>query len=189
MQVELGEHISIMGPSGSGKTTLLNLVSGLDTPDEGEVVIDGMNISSLSEAARIAFRHRYIGMVYQDFCLLPGLSSLENVLLVADERSKEIEARALELLDELGVANRKHAMAAQLSGGEKQRVAIARALLNFPKLILADEPTAQLDRAHAQQFLNIMSKVRQKHNLTLITVTHDPAVAKECDRVINVEEL
>jgi ABC-type lipoprotein export system ATPase subunit len=189
MRVEQHEHVAIMGPSGSGKTTLMQLVCGLQLPDKGNVFIGGEYINQMTEYQRLCFRKNHIGFVFQDYGLLDGLSALENVLLAADPMLSTHQTLAHQLLEDLGLESRIHTKASVLSGGEKQRVAIARALLNKPTLILADEPTAQLDRTHVTSVMELLCQMQKQYGLTLLTVTHDAAVAAFADRTIQVEML
>ena len=153
LQVEEGEHIAITGPSGSGKTTLLNIISGIDLPSSGQVEVCGVSVNQLAEEARVGFRDQHVGMVFQDFCLFPGLTPFENVKLFMPSHMN-VQA-CEEILTEVGLSHRMHVLVRHLSGGEKQRVAIARAMIKKPKVLLADEPTAQLDRETAHQVMDL----------------------------------
>lgn len=187
LQVDPGEHVAITGPSGSGKTTLLNIISGIDIPSSGQVEVCGIAVNQLGEEERVNFRDKHVSMVFQDFCLFPGLTSFENVKLFMP---KHMNVEACEkVLTEVGLSHRMHVMVRHLSGGEKQRVAIARAMIKKPKILLADEPTAQLDKETAQQVMDIFFHLRQTQEMTLLLITHDLSVADRCDRVMSLESL
>lgn len=186
-----GETVALRGRSGSGKSTLLNLVSGIDEPDEGEVSIDGVVITALSERERTLYRRRNIGFVYQAFNLVPTLSVADNVRLVLelnDIREPEASGRISELLDAVGLAHRHASWPDLLSGGEQQRVAIARALAHKPTLLLADEPTGNLDDATAENVLRLLDTLVREHGGTMIVATHSAAVAAFCDRTFELRE-
>ncbi len=188
LQIMPGEFIAIVGPSGSGKTTLLNLVGCVEKPDSGIVRIDGQSTSGLSEAGLTSIRGHKIGFVFQQFFLLPSLTAGENVelpsvFLRTGDRSK----RAAELLERVGLSNRAHHLPRQLSGGEMQRVAIARALINEPKILLADEPTGNLDSENAKGILEIFRELN-RGGLTTIIVTHNPEIASEAGRIIHMKD-
>lgn len=185
-RVEAGEWVSIMGPSGSGKTTLLNLIGCLDRPSLGSIVIEGVNTSTLGERGLAVMRREKIGLVFQQFHLIPHLTALENVMLAQYYHSMPDEAEALEALRQVGLADRVHHLPSQLSGGEQQRVCIARALINSPALILADEPTGNLDEANEKLVMNLFVELhRQGH--TIIMVTHDPEIGDMAQRKIVLE--
>lgn len=193
LDVADGEYVALMGSSGSGKTTLMNLLGSLDYPTAGRYQLDGTDASALSEAELAAFRSRRIGFVFQNFNLLPRMSALENVLLptlyIDDGRSRrEIIEYAEQLLTAVGLGERLDHMPNQLSGGEKQRVAIARSLINCPKLLLADEPTGNLDSKTEREILQIFRTLNEERRITIIVVTHDAEVAHEADRVIHVRD-
>jgi lipoprotein-releasing system ATP-binding protein len=174
-----GEAAAIMGPSGSGKSTLLYIAGGLEPPTAGTVTLDGVNPYTAGEKELAAFRNRCVGFVFQDHCLLPQCSVLENVLvpaLVADDRA-DYPARARELLRQVGLEDRQNHRPAQLSGGEKQRVAVARALIRQPRLLLCDEPTGNLDEASAEMVATLLLELPGRHETILIVVTHNPALA------------
>ncbi|MEO5875686.1 MAG: ABC transporter ATP-binding protein [Streptosporangiaceae bacterium] len=185
--IRQGEAVAVMGPSGSGKSTLLNMVAGLDRPTSGSVVVQGEDLAKLNEAALARFRRRRIGMVFQFFNLLDDLPALENVILAAQligTPRKQAQARAMELLTELGIADRRNAYPAVLSGGERQRVGVARALMNRPALLLADDPTGALDSQSGEQVMDLLQDLNQIGQ-TLLMVTHDQRLASRCaDRVI-----
>ncbi|WUH97371.1 ABC transporter ATP-binding protein [Spirillospora sp. NBC_00431] len=182
LEIRRGEAVAVMGPSGSGKSTLLNMVAGLDRPTAGTVTVDGADLTGMREAALARFRRRRIGMVFQFFNLLDDLPALENVALAArlvGVPARKARARALELLDELGVADRRDAYPAVLSGGERQRVGVARALVNGPALLLADEPTGALDSRNGEQVSELLLDLNRRGQ-TLLLVTHDERLAARC---------
>jgi putative ABC transport system ATP-binding protein len=186
-----GEFVSIMGPSGSGKSTLLNLVSALDTPSSGEISIDGQETGSMSDDALTLFRRRKIGLIFQFFNLLPTLSALDNVLLPLMLEGKINDGdrqHAREILNEVGLSQRASHKLHQLSGGEMQRVAIARALILDPRLLLADEPTGNLDSATGQTVLRLLRDMCERHKTTVVMVTHDLNAARMGDRVVTLKD-
>lgn len=186
-----GEFVAIVGPSGSGKTTLLNMIGGLDSPTNGVVIIDGVNITQLSEWKKTDFRMKNIGFVFQSYNLIPVLTAKENIefIMQLQGTNKEvIENRALELLDAVGLNNKINSRPNKLSGGEQQRVAVARALASKPKFILADEPTANLDSKSTENLLDIMEKMNKEENITFIFSTHDARVMKKARRIITIED-
>jgi putative ABC transport system ATP-binding protein len=189
LQIRAGEAVAVMGPSGSGKSTLLNMVAGLDRPTSGSVVVNGEDLGRLSETGLALFRRRRIGMIFQFFNLLDDLPALDNVALAAQltgTSAGPARKRALELLDELGIAGRRNIYPAQLSGGERQRVAVARALMNRPALLLADEPTGALDSRSGEQVMDLLLDLNQIGQ-TLLLVTHDERLATRCaSRLIEV---
>ena len=181
-----GELVSICGPSGCGKSTLLHMLGCVDAPSQGQMLVDGVDVSTLGDAERSAIRLSKIGFVFQRFFLLPMLTAAENVELPQAEAGRpraERRSRALELLDYVGLAHRAHHRPSQLSGGEAQRVAIARALANRPRLLLADEPTGELDQATGQQIVGLFERVHAD-GTTVVVVTHDPAIAARSPRVL-----
>ncbi len=183
LTIESGHSVAIQGPSGSGKSTLLALIAGLDRPSSGEVLLEGKPIQDLSEDALALLRRRKIGFVFQSFQLLPNLTALENVLLPLE--LAEIDAapeRAAELLRLVDLAERTHHYPGQLSGGEQQRVALARAFATQPPILLADEPTGNLDGATGERVLEVLADLKRRFGTTLVLVTHDPAVAAIADR-------
>lgn len=188
--IESEERVAILGPSGSGKSTLLNLVSGIDLPDSGIVRVGGQDISALSERDRTLFRRSHIGFVFQFFNLLPTLTVRENLLLPLELKgtlSDDGPARALGLLDAVGLAGRAEAFPDRLSGGEQQRVAIARALVHRPTLLLADEPTGNLDQDTGLRVVEQLERLVQEAGATLVVVTHSPRLAARMDRVLQVD--
>jgi len=185
--VEAGATIAIVGASGSGKTTLLGLLAGLDRPTSGEVHVDGQALSALDEDARAALRQRLLGFVFQSFQLLPALTALENVMLPLELAGvDDAEARARSWLDRVGLARRVTHYPRQLSGGEQQRVAIARAFAGEPKLLMADEPTGNLDGATGIEVADLMFRLNREHGTTLVLVTHDAEIASRCARRLSL---
>lgn len=185
------EFAAIVGPSGSGKTTLLNLIGGLDLPTSGEILIDGVNLSTLKSSALIDFRMRNIGFVFQAYNLIPVLTAKENVeFIMALQKwsKKDREERTFELLKAVGLADRSNSRPSKLSGGQQQRVAVARALASRPRFVLADEPTANLDSKSAAILLEIMEKLNHEEKITFIFSTHDARVVKMAHRVITLED-
>lgn len=183
-QLAVGEQVVLVGQSGGGKTTLLNVIAGITMPDAGEVKIGGVDITKLHESARDRFRAERIGYVFQTFNLLPAFTALENVLLGMCFGGRHVNrARASELLDRVGLAHRLHHKPGQLSVGEQQRVSVARALVNTPQILLADEPTANVDPAHQQSVLDLIRDTCREHEVALLMVTHAPEVAGQFERV------
>jgi putative ABC transport system ATP-binding protein len=183
--------VAIMGPSGCGKTTLLNCLSGLDTADQGEIAIEGVSLSGMSDHERTAYRARRMGFVFQFYNLLPVLSAVENVelpLLVSGVRLAEARRRALEVLAQVGLAKRSYHRPAELSGGERQRTTIARALVNRPALVWADEPTGDLDSETANEIMDVLVQLNQEQQLTFILVTHDRGVGTRCRRIVRMRD-
>lgn len=186
-----GEFAAIVGPSGSGKTTLLNLIGGLDLATEGEIVIDGTNINSLSPSKLIDFRLKNIGFVFQAYNLIPVLTAKENVEFIMELQGAKRtlrDERAMELLNAVGLGDRADSRPSKMSGGQQQRVAVARALASKPKFVLADEPTANLDSKSTETLLDIMEKLNREEGITFIFSTHDQRVVKKAHRVITVED-
>ena len=189
LTVKKGEIVSIIGKSGAGKTTLLQIIGTLDKPDSGSVVIDGMDVFSLKEKDLADFRNRHIGFIFQFHQLLPEFTTLENVMmpaLIARIENKEAEQRAIQLLTELGMAERLTHKPNQLSGGEKQRVAAARAMMMSPNVILADEPSGSLDESNKKDLHKLLLQMREQYGQTIIIVTHDKELAEISDRVIEI---
>lgn len=190
-EVEAGEFIAIMGPSGSGKTTLLNLISTIDQPTSGEIIINGVNPRTLNRNEHAYFRRRQLGFVFQDFNLLPMLTVEENIVLplTLDEMPVDVmEKRLHELAEKLDLTAILEKRPNELSGGQAQRTAIARALIHEPLLILADEPTGNLDSNASREVLELLSKVNQEKKSTIVMVTHDPIAASYCDRVLFIKD-
>ncbi len=189
LAIGAGESVAVLGPSGSGKSTLLALMAGLDRPTAGEVLIDGEPIHDLSEDRLALLRRRKIGFVFQTFQLLANLTARENVMLPLELiGAADPKGRADELLATVGLGERGHHYPSQLSGGEQQRVALARAFAARPPLLLADEPTGNLDSATGEKVLAILGELRRREGTTLVLVTHDPAVAKSADRLIHLRD-
>jgi len=191
LTVYRGEMVAIMGPSGSGKTTLLNCLSGLDTIDEGMILIAGKELARLPDDVRSEFRARHMGFVFQLFNLIPVLSALENVelpALLAGIRPSEARRRAWAVLEQVGLADRAGHKPAELSGGQQQRVAIARALVNQPDIIWADEPTGNLDTETADEVMALLRRLNRENGQTFVIVTHDPRIGSMCDRVIQMRD-
>lgn len=189
LQVNRGEVVAIVGPSGAGKTTLLQIMGTLDRPDEGEVIIDGENVSRLSATKIAHFRNKNIGFVFQFHQLLPEFTALENVMipaLIGGTSKKEARQRAQELLDFMGLADRAEHKPNQLSGGEKQRVAVARALVNHPAVVFADEPSGSLDTHNKEELHRLFFDLRDRMGQTFVIVTHDEALACQTDRTIHM---
>jgi putative ABC transport system ATP-binding protein len=187
-QILSGEFVSIVGPSGSGKSTLLGIIAGLDNPSSGQVLIDGVDITRMSEGRLAAVRNNKIGMVFQAFNLIPTLTAQENVEvpLYVGKHKGAPSTRAKELLELVGLSHRLNHRPNQLSGGEQQRVAIARSLATDPAFVIADEPTGNLDAKNGENILNLIAFLRQQTGKTFIIATHDPAVASHADREIRI---
>ncbi len=191
LDVRRGEMVAIMGPSGCGKTTLLNCLSGLDTIDRGQVLIDGEDLSKLSDAKRTEFRARRMGFVFQFYNLLPVLTAVENVelpLLVSGVSASEARRRAMEALEQVHLTEWARHRPAQLSGGQRQRVAIARALVNNPAIVWGDEPTGDLDSQNAHEIMDLMVDLNRRLGLTFVLVTHDPNIARRTHRIIGMAD-
>ena len=191
LELHAGELVALVGRSGSGKTSLLNVIGGLDRPDEGEVVIDGRKLSELGEAARQRLRREQVGFVFQSFGLLPFLSARENVgvpLRMLRWRTRAREARVTELLTTVGLADHSEHRPPELSGGQQQRVAIARALAPEPRLLLADEPTGQLDSETGQQVIALLQRLVHESGSAALVATHDPALVSYADRVLYLRD-
>jgi len=192
LTIESGEFTTLVGPSGSGKTTLLQLIGCLDQPTSGSVLINGQDVTRLNRNQRADLRRGTIGFIFQFFALIPTLTAYENVelpLLLSNGRSAaQRRQRVLEMLDAVGLSDRAHHRPDQLSGGQQQRVAVARALTVNPSLVLADEPTANLDTANGQQVMEIMKKLNQETGVTFVFATHDPRVIKYANRVVTLRD-
>lgn len=191
LDIEQGEFTAIVGPSGSGKTTFLNMLGGLDTPTNGEIVIDGTKVHQLKTSQLTEFRMNNIGFVFQAYNLIPVLTAKENVEFIMHLQGvpkKERSERAIKLLEAVGLGDRLHSRPSKLSGGQQQRVAVARALASKPKYILADEPTANLDSNSTENLLDIMQQMNREENITFLFSTHDARVVKKARRVITVED-
>jgi len=192
LSVAAGEFLAIQGPSGSGKSTLLNLIGTLDHPTSGQIVVDGVDLSTLRGDALADFRREKIGFVFQLFNLVPSLNALENVMLplLPYQRGLKfsLKERSRELLKNMGLGDRLYHLPGQLSGGEQQRVAIARALINFPRLILADEPTGNLDTTSGEEVVELLHHLNTEQCITILIVTHDSAIASQADRVVRLQD-
>ncbi len=188
LEIKKGQWVSIIGPSGSGKTTLLNIIGGLDHPTSGRVFVNGTDINSLSEDQLSVFRRENIGFVFQASHLIPYLDATENVMLAQYFHSLPDRKEAQEALKRVGLEHRLHHRPSQLSGGEQQRVCIARALINNPSILLADEPTGNLDRANTRNVLELLRKLHQEEHFTVVMVTHDPYVTEWAERVVKMED-
>lgn len=189
LQIYPGEILSILGTSGSGKTTFLNLVSGLERPTKGKIIIDGHNLSKISEKRMSAFRRRYIGFVFQLYNLLPAFTALENAMLpliLEGVAPREREKKGRALLQQVGLAERLQHKPSELSGGQRQRVSIARALINNPQIVFADEPTGNLDSKTAAEILELLISTVKAQGQTMLMVTHDANVAGHADRIIEM---
>ena len=191
MEIAKGEVVSIVGPSGAGKSTLLYILSSLEQADKGEIFFNGQQVSGLTEKQLATYRNNSIGFVFQFHHLLPEFTAIENVSIpgwIAKQPKKQIEQRAIELLDFMGLADKKHKKPNTLSGGEQQRVAVARALLNNPALIFADEPTGNLDSENAAALHALFMRLKKEFNQSFLIVTHNEALAKMSDRVLNMKD-
>ena len=186
LEIQQGEFLSIVGPSGSGKSTLLKIMGLLDTPTSGSIKIDKMDCSQIGESKQTVLRRDFIGFIFQSYNLLPDFTALENVVLpqnIMGISTKKAIAQAKKLFDELNIGNKLHSYPNQLSGGEQQRIAIARSLINKPKLILADEPTGNLDTENKNNIAKILEKISKEHKITTVVVTHDMNIAKNADKI------
>ncbi len=190
IQVKEGEFVAIVGTSGSGKSTLLNLIGGLDTPTKGKILVKGKEIGALTRKELTIFRRRNIGFVFQNYSLMPVLNVYDNVALpVTFDKGKHINRKYIEeLLKELGIWDKSKKYPNELSGGQQQRVAIARALVNKPTVLLADEPTGNLDSSTTIEVIGLLKASCRKYNQTILMVTHNEAIAQICDRIIHIED-
>lgn len=190
LEIKKGEYVAVMGASGSGKSTLMNIIGCLDTPTSGDYILNGTRVSSMSDNQLAEIRNREIGFVFQVFNLLPRNTALENVMLpliYAGERKQERKERALKMLEDVGLGDRVEHKPNELSGGQRQRVAIARALVNRPSLLLADEPTGNLDSVISEEIMKLFADIHRKGN-TLLMVTHEEDIAKHAHRIIKLKD-
>ncbi|DAC44112.1 MAG TPA: ABC transporter ATP-binding protein [Candidatus Poseidoniales archaeon] len=191
LTLNLGEMVAVMGPSGCGKTTLLNVLSGIDEPTAGGVMVNNQPLFGINDNERTSMRSKYLGFIFQDFNLLPVLSAAENVelpLLLLGVGAAEARTRALEALNDVGLGERSQHRPAELSGGQQQRVAIARAIVHRPSVILCDEPTGNLDSKTSAEVLTLLKRLNKEQNTTFLIVTHDSKIAEMCDRVIQMDD-
>ena len=191
LEIKEGEFLAVVGPSGCGKTTLLNLLSGLDSPSSGKVILDGIDTTIIDERLFPKLRREKVGFVFQDFNLVQDMTAVENVmapLLPTEMKTKDIETKALEMLRAVDLLERKDHRARELSGGEMQRVAIARALINKPKVIFADEPTGNLDSKTGKDILNLLKTLNQEQGTTIVLVTHNEELREYASRVIHMRD-
>ena len=187
--VQKGEFVAIIGASGSGKSTLLHLIGGVDRPTSGKVIIDGKDIYTLNDDNLAIFRRRQIGLIYQFYNLIPVLNVAENITLPTKLDGRDVDERRLnDLLKTLGLEKRKYNLPNQLSGGQQQRVSIGRAMMNEPALMLADEPTGNLDSKASEEIISLLRLSNKKYNQTVIVITHDEKIALEADRVITIDD-
>lgn len=189
ISVARGEFVAIMGPSGSGKSTLLHIIGGVEKPTSGKVFIDGVDIYGMSDEELAIFRRRQVGLVYQFYNLIPVLDVTENITLPATLDGRELnQTRIDEMLDMLNLSHRANFLPGQLSGGQQQRVSIGRALINAPAIVLADEPTGNLDSKNSQDILELFKMSNRKYKQTLIIITHDEEIALQADRIITIDD-
>ena len=191
LTIEKGEFTAIVGPSGSGKTTLLNMIGGLDQATSGQILVDGIDVSTLNSKQLVDFRLHNIGFVFQSYNLIPVLTASENVSFIMEMQGLDkatIQSRTAEILTEVGLADRMESRPNQMSGGQQQRVAVARAMASRPKFIIADEPTANLDSKTTEKLLDIMEELNEKENITFLFSTHDQRVVNKARRVIVLED-
>ncbi|MBR3301609.1 MAG: ABC transporter ATP-binding protein [Firmicutes bacterium] len=187
--VEKGEFLAIIGPSGSGKSTLLHIIGGVDKPSSGKVFMDGQDVYAQDEEALAVFRRRQVGLIYQFYNLIPVLNVVENMSLPVLMDGREVDQDRLEeLLETLGLSDRRNNLPNQLSGGQQQRVSIGRALMNAPAVVLADEPTGNLDSRNSQEIVELLKLSNKKYGQTLIIITHDENIALQADRIIAIED-
>ena len=190
LEINEGEFVSLVGPSGSGKSTVLNMLGCLDTPTSGEIIIDGVSTKAMSRTQRANFRGENIGFIFQSFNLIPVLSVYENIeyplIMIQNLSEEERKSRVLKLLEEVGMLEQKDKTPDKISGGQMQRVAIARALVTNPKIVFADEPTANLDSKTAYMIIELMKKIQKEHQTTFIFATHDEKIVANVDRLITI---
>ena len=188
LEIAAGEKVFLCGPSGAGKTTLLYTLAGLETPQQGKVIIDGTDLYGLSRAAQSRFRNQRIGYIFQNYHLLPELTALENVMVPGAISGKNHKQQAMQALTRVGLAERADHLPAELSGGEQQRVAIARAIVNEPDILFADEPTGNLDSKNSEAIMDLLLELVKEKHTTLIVVTHDAALAIHGDRTLMIKD-
>lgn len=191
LKIDRGETLALLGRSGSGKSTLLNLISGIDIPDEGQISVDGMELNRLNEHDRTLFRRKHIGFIYQFFNLVPTLTAQENIEFILElngESRTDIKVRTSDIMQQLEIFDKAQLFPSQLSGGEQQRVAIARALVHCPKIVLADEPSGNLDASTGARMLSVLKSMLEINNSSMLLVTHSLAVAKTADRIVTLED-
>jgi len=187
INIKQGEFVAILGPSGSGKSTFLNIIGGMDLPDKGQIIIDTMDITKLNDNNLSDFRLHKIGFIFQFFNLIPMLTAKENISLPSEVKNKKKDIEYINMLiAKLGLKDRENHYPAQLSGGEQQRVAIARALVNKPRIILADEPTGNLDSKNSKAVIKLLKEISEEMKLTIILITHDKEIASYADRILNM---
>ena len=189
LKINTGENVAVVGKSGSGKTSLIMLIAGLEKATSGKIIFEDQDISAYSEDELADLRKRKIGIVFQSFYLIPNYTALENVSLVLEiNKIENAQKKSAELLEQFGLKDRLNHFPSQLSGGEQQRVAIARSIILSPKLILADEPSGNLDSENSKLIINLLFKYSKQNNSSLILVTHDQSIAKECDKIIEIKD-
>jgi putative ABC transport system ATP-binding protein len=189
LKINSGENVAVVGKSGSGKTSLIMLIAGLEKATSGKIIFEDQDISNYSEDELADLRKRKIGIVFQSFYLIPNYTALENVSLVLEiNKIENAQKKSAELLEQFGLKDRLNHFPSQLSGGEQQRVAIARSIILSPKLILADEPSGNLDSENSKLIINLLFKYSKQNNSSLILVTHDQSIAKECDKIIEIKD-
>jgi len=189
LKINSGENVAVVGKSGSGKTSLIMLIAGLEKTTSGKIIFEDQDISTYSEDELADLRKRKIGIVFQSFYLIPNYTALENVSLVLEiNKIENAQKKSAELLEQFGLKDRLNHFPSQLSGGEQQRVAIARSIILSPKLILADEPSGNLDSENSKLIINLLFKYSKQNNSSLILVTHDQSIAKECDKIIEIKD-
>lgn len=191
LTLEKGDFVAVVGPSGSGKSTLANIIGGLDTPDTGEVLVDGVNVAKMKDKQLSAYRNKKVGFIFQSFNLQPTLTALENVmipLLFAHVPLKQRKKQALACLKAVGLDNRLKHRPGELSGGQRQRVCIARALVNEPEVIIADEPTGNLDSKRGSEIVVLLTKLNREKQLTVVVITHDTTVARAAKKIVTMKD-
>lgn len=188
LKIDQGEKVALIGPSGSGKSTLLSIMAGLDQATNGEVIIDGVYLNKMDENSLSDFRNQKIGFIFQSFELIPSFTAFENISFPAEISTNYQKIKVIELLNYIGLENRKDHFPYQLSGGEKQRIAIARAFINDPEIIFADEPTGNLDSKTGEHILNLLLDFSSRKGKTLIMITHDQSIAQKMDRIIKIKD-